>query len=50
MKTKLKARFIRSVIETARQNETEMPWGRGPRRAAFIAQREADQLPPVRTA
>lgn len=50
MKTKLKARFIKSVIETARQNDTELPWSRGPRRAALIAQRQAEQLPRVRTA
>jgi hypothetical protein len=38
---KPKARFIQSVIETARQNQTEMPWARGNRRAAFIANRKS---------
>jgi hypothetical protein len=34
---KPKARFIKSVIEAARQNQTEMPWARGNRRASFVA-------------
>jgi hypothetical protein len=38
---KPKARFIKSVIEAARQNQTEMPWARGNRRAAFIASRKS---------
>lgn len=38
---KPKARFIQSVIEAARQNQTEMPWARGNRRAAFIANRKS---------
>jgi len=38
---KPKARFIQSVIEAARQNQTEMPWARGNRRAAFIASRKS---------
>lgn len=34
-----KARFIKSVIETAKQDEVQMPWARGARRAAMIARR-----------
>lgn len=36
---KPKARFIKSVIEAARNNETEMPWARGQRRTRSIAGR-----------
>lgn len=38
---KPKARFIKSVIETARKNDVEMPWARGSRRGMFIASRNA---------
>ena len=34
-------RFIKSVIETARKTETQMPWTRGARRADMIANRHA---------
>ncbi len=44
---KPKARFIKSVIETARQNQTEMPWTRGARRATFAASRH-DETPVLR--
>lgn len=44
---KPKARFIKSVIEAARQNQTEMPWTRGSRRAAFIVNRR-DEVPALR--
>ena len=48
---KPKARFIKSVIETARQNKIEMPWARGNRRALMIANRAAGaQAPRARTA
>ncbi len=36
---KVRTRFLKSVIETARKESTEMPWARGARRAAFIASR-----------
>ena len=36
---KIKTRFIKSVVETARKSETELPWTRGTRRAAFLAAR-----------
>jgi len=38
---KIKTRFIKSVIDTAAKSETQMPWTRGARRAAFIAKRNA---------
>ena len=37
-----KSRFIKSVVETARKTETDMPWSRGARRAEMIARRSAD--------
>jgi len=39
---KPKARFIKSVIETARQNQTEMPWARGSNRTAFSVRRRGE--------
>lgn len=48
---KPKARFIKSIIEAARQNQTEMPWTRGDVRISFAASRRiAAQLPRVKTA
>jgi len=38
---KPKARFIKSVIESARQNQSELPWARGGRRAFFAVSRRA---------
>ena len=35
-------RFIKSVVETAAKNDTVMPWARGARRAAFIANRSGN--------
>jgi len=35
------ARFTKSVIKTAQENTTQLPWARGARRAAFIAKRKA---------
>ncbi len=35
------ARFIKSVLKTAKAETTQMPWTRGARRAAFIAKRTA---------
>ncbi|MHA6264963.1 hypothetical protein ACXYMO_17325 [Arenibacterium sp. CAU 1754] len=37
-----KSRFIKSVVETTRKGETEMPWSRGARRAQMIARRSTD--------
>ncbi|WP_339769838.1 hypothetical protein [uncultured Pseudosulfitobacter sp.] len=39
---KTNTRFIKSVVATAADDKTVMPWARGPRRAAFIAKRKAD--------
>lgn len=48
---KPKARFIKSVIEGAKQTQTEMPWTRGSRRASCVASRHADApLLPVKSA
>lgn len=38
---KTNTRFIKSVVETARKDETVMPWARGTRRAEMIARRAA---------
>ncbi|MFT7596500.1 MAG: hypothetical protein ACI8R4_003836 [Paracoccaceae bacterium] len=38
---KPKARFIKSVITAARENDTQMPWARGTNRASFSASRRA---------
>jgi len=43
---KPKARFIKSAVDAAASNQTEMPWVRGARRAAFISSRRSDA--PVR--
>ena len=48
---KSKARFIRSVIEAARQNEAEMPWARGSGHASYTASRtNSIVLPRIKTA
>lgn len=48
---KPKARFIKSVIEAARQNQTEMPWSRGNRRASFVqSSRAGTQMVRLKTA
>lgn len=36
---KTNTRFIKGVLETAKTADTQMPWTRGARRAAFIAKR-----------
>ena len=38
---KTQSRFIKSVLETARNDETVMPWSRGARRAEMIARRKS---------
>lgn len=45
---KPKARFIKSVIAAAEQNEMQMPWARGNRRAAMIALRSGRKLEAVK--
>lgn len=34
-----KARFIKSVVKSAKEDTPQLPWARGTRRAAFIAKR-----------
>ncbi|MEL6809403.1 MAG: hypothetical protein AAFO97_16640 [Pseudomonadota bacterium] len=34
-----KARFIKSVVTSAKKDTPQVPWARGTRRAAFIAKR-----------
>jgi len=41
-----KSRFIKSVVKSAEENTTQLPWARGSRRAAFIAKRR--DLPTLR--
>lgn len=43
MKTSLKtnSRFIQSIVTTARDAQTQMPWERGATRLAMIARRRA---------
>lgn len=36
-----KARFIKSIVATARETNTQMPWERGATRMASIARRRA---------
>lgn len=38
---KPKSRFIKSVVETARKSDVQLPWERGPRRKETIARRQA---------
>lgn len=38
---KTNTRFIKSVVASAANDKTVMPWARGTRRAAFIAKRKA---------
>lgn len=42
---KIKQRFIKSVVATASNDETVLPWARGTRRAAFVAKRKAIEAP-----
>ncbi len=37
---KINNRFIKSVVETASKNETDLPWARGARRTEFQASRQ----------
>lgn len=50
MTMKPKARFIKSVIDTAKDCDTRMPWTRGARRAEFIASRRPALVARLRTA
>ena len=43
----VRARFIKSVIATAKATETDMPWTRGATRREAIARRE-DSATPLR--
>ncbi|MDG2340050.1 MAG: hypothetical protein P8L32_02490 [Paracoccaceae bacterium] len=45
----IKKRWIEAVVETAKNNSTLMPWGRGARRQEMIENRKDDQ-PVKRTA
>lgn len=45
----MKTRFVKSVVNTAKSTEVDMPWTRGSRRAAMIAKRK-DQAPVRRSA
>ncbi len=47
---KTNARFIKSVVKAAAENDTVMPWARGSRRVAFIAKRRAAEAPARKTA
>jgi hypothetical protein len=42
---KTNARFIKSVTKTAADTDVALPWTRGARRAAFIAQRKEAVAP-----
>lgn len=41
---KTRNRFLKSVIRTAQDTKTSLPFERGARRTAFIASRKAPQL------
>ncbi|MEM6760954.1 MAG: hypothetical protein AAF601_15880 [Pseudomonadota bacterium] len=45
-----KKRFIRSVVDAAAKETTQMPWARGTRRATFIAKRSAQATPQRKSA
>lgn len=45
----MKTRFIKSIIATAKDAKTAMPWERGARREAFIAARKG-QKPALKSA
>ncbi len=47
---KTNARFVKSIVKTAAENDTVMPWARGKRRAAFIAKRRAEEAPQRKSA
>ena len=42
---KPKAQFIKSVTETAKGCDVQMPWARGARRKAFIERRKEQEAP-----
>jgi hypothetical protein len=42
---KTNARFIKSVTKTAADTDVALPWTRGARRTAFIAQRKETVAP-----
>lgn len=52
MKTPIKsnARFIKSIVATAKETQTQMPWERGATRLTTIARRRAALLGHLRTA
>lgn len=47
---KKNARFTKSIVKAAAENDTLMPWARGARRAAFIAKRRAAEAPQRKSA
>lgn len=47
---KPKARFIISVVETAKECDTQMPWTRGTARVEFISRRSASARAAARSA
>ncbi|WP_299935593.1 hypothetical protein [uncultured Pelagimonas sp.] len=52
MKTQMKpkTRFIKSIVATAKETQTQMPWERGATRMASIARRRAALMGNLRTA
>ncbi|MGH1413849.1 MAG: hypothetical protein ACRBB0_10155 [Pelagimonas sp.] len=52
MKTKMKTntRFIKSIVATAKDTKTQMPWERGATRTATLARRRAALQAQLRSA
>lgn len=47
---KTNARFIKSIVATAKETQTQMPWERGATRLAMIARRRAALQASLRSA
>lgn len=45
---KTNARFVKTILKAATENDTGVPWARGTRRAALIAKRRAASDAPHR--
>ncbi|PYG31199.1 hypothetical protein [Pelagimonas varians] len=47
---KINSRFIKSIVTTAKETQTEMPWERGATRLAMIARRRVALKSSLRSA
>jgi len=44
----VRSRFIKSVVASAKANDTQMPWARGDARRKMIARRAQSNVVPIR--